>query len=53
MAILGYIAYRFTLQAVNKRRKAKLGRMTADQVALERTSNERYADKKYTFMYGL
>lgn len=53
VALLGYTAYRFTLQAVNNRRKAKLGWMTAEQVALERTSDQRYADKKYTFMYSL
>lgn len=53
VALVGYTAYRFTLHAVNRRRQVKLSRLSPEQVALERTSDTRYADKKYTFMYGL
>ena len=53
VALLGYLAYRFTLATVNKRRQAKLDRMTPEEVSFERTSDKRYADKKVTFIYGL
>jgi hypothetical protein len=53
VAILGYTAYRFTLAAVNKRRQARLDRMTYEEIVLESTSDKRYADKKITFIYGL
>ncbi|KIW72077.1 hypothetical protein PV04_00298 [Phialophora macrospora] len=53
VALAGYLAYRFTLAAVNKRRRAKLARMTPAEIEDEKTNPRRYADKKYTFMYGL
>lgn len=53
VALVGYVAYRFTLAAVNKRRQAKLDRMTPEEIELERASDKRYADKKITFIYGL
>ena len=53
VAFVGYFAYRFTLKAVNGRRQAKLDMMTLEEIENERTTDERYADKKYTFMYGL
>ena len=52
-AFLGYTSYRFTLAAVNRYKRSKLSRMTPEAIELERTSNERYADRKYTFIYGL
>jgi hypothetical protein len=41
------------LAAVNNRRRAKLARMTPEEVEDEKTNPQRYGDKKYTFMYGL
>jgi hypothetical protein len=52
-AILGYASYRFTLAAVNKRRRRKLQNMTPQEIEYERISDERYSDKKLTFTYGL
>ncbi|KAH8882022.1 MFS general substrate transporter [Thozetella sp. PMI_491] len=52
-ALIGYLSYRFTLQAVNKRRLAKLTAATEEDIAEERRNNTRYADKKWTFIYGL
>ncbi|KIX06674.1 uncharacterized protein Z518_04650 [Rhinocladiella mackenziei CBS 650.93] len=53
VALAGYLAYRFTLAAVNKARQAKLARMTPEEIENERTTSLRYADRKYTFIYGL
>lgn len=52
-ALLGYTAYRFTLAAVNRRKRNKLSQMTNEEIEQERHNNERYADKKLTFIYGL
>jgi hypothetical protein len=49
-ALVGYIAYRYTLLAVNKWRTRKMA--DADQEA-ERLNAARFRDRKYTFMYGL
>ncbi len=53
VALAGYLAYRFTLAAVNKRRQAKLARMTLEEIEDEKINPRRYGDKKYTFIYGL
>lgn len=53
VAILGYLSYRFTLAAVNRRRQAILERMTEAEKEMERVNDIRYADKKLTFRYGL
>ena len=52
-ALLGYTSYRFTLQAVNKRRKNIIANKDAVQIETERTDDIRYADRKWTFVYGL
>ncbi|OAL57474.1 MFS general substrate transporter [Pyrenochaeta sp. DS3sAY3a] len=52
-ALVGYVAYRFTLQAVNKQRGKILAGATAEEVQAERLDGTRYADRKWTFMYGL
>ncbi|KAH3904308.1 hypothetical protein HBH56_236400 [Parastagonospora nodorum] len=52
-ALLGYMAYRFTLEAVNRRRKAVLAGSSGEQVHAERVLETRYADRKWTFVYGL
>ena len=53
VALAGYIAYRFTLAAVNQWRQRKLQNMTPEEIEEERTTPLRYADRKYTFTYGL
>ncbi len=53
VALVGYLAYRYTLGAVNKRRQTKVDRMTPEEVASEKISDKRYADRKITFIYGL
>ena len=53
IAFAGYLCYHFTLKAVNAGRQAKLDGRTIEEIENERTSDMRYADKKYTFIYGL
>lgn len=53
VGLAGYVAYRFTLAAVNKRRQQKVESMTPEEVEQERITSLRYADRKYTFTYGL
>jgi hypothetical protein len=52
-ALAGYVAYRFTLKDVNRRRKLKVANMSRQEIETERLSHTRYADRKLTFMYGL
>jgi hypothetical protein len=52
-ALAGYIAYRFTLKAVNKRKQDMLTGMSIEEIDAERVDDTRYADRKFTFMYGL
>jgi MFS family permease len=52
-ALAGYTAYRFTLNAVNKRKQAILADMSIEEIHAERVDDARYADRKRTFMYGL
>ena len=53
VAWLGYASYRYTLKYVNDKRAKILARWTYDQIQTEKTDDVRYADKKYTFVYGL
>ncbi|KAH8693868.1 major facilitator superfamily transporter [Talaromyces proteolyticus] len=53
VAMLGFLSYRFVLRAVNQVKARKVQGWTDQQIENERTSSERYADKKYTFVYGL
>lgn len=53
VSLLGYVAYRSALQTVNMRRASKLAGMCQEEVQRERTGGTRYADKKWTFTYGL
>ncbi|KAM0195192.1 hypothetical protein ACHAPI_006495 [Fusarium lateritium] len=53
IALVGYVSYRFLLAAVNKRKMAILNTMSAEEIESERLNDRRYADKKFTFMYGL
>ena len=52
-ALVGYMAYRFTLQAVNKKKLAILAGKSPGEIEQERVDEARYADRKWTFMYGL
>ncbi|VUC37149.1 unnamed protein product [Clonostachys rosea] len=53
VSLLGYISYRFTLAAVNRRKRRILSQMTPEEIAAERIDSTRYADRKRTFIYGL
>uniref|UniRef100_A0A8H7NPM6 Major facilitator superfamily (MFS) profile domain-containing protein n=1 Tax=Bionectria ochroleuca TaxID=29856 RepID=A0A8H7NPM6_BIOOC len=53
VSLLGYISYRFTLAAVNRRKRRILSQMTPEEIASERIYSTRYADRKRTFIYGL
>ena len=53
VALIGYASYRFTLQAVNRRKMKTLAGKHADEIEAERLSEQRYADRKWTFIYGL
>lgn len=52
-AFIGYLSYRFTLGWVNRRRQRILSRMSHEEIMAERDNDQRYADRKYTFIYGL
>ncbi|CAH0046229.1 unnamed protein product [Clonostachys solani] len=53
VSLLGYISYRFTLAAVNRRKRRILSQMTPEEITSERIDSTRYADRKRTFIYGL
>jgi hypothetical protein len=53
VALLGYASYRFTLKWVNARRARMIAGWSEAEVEAEKTNDVRYADKKYTFVYGL
>jgi hypothetical protein len=52
-SMVGFLSYRFVLRAVNRDKARKVRGWTEEQIENERTSSERYADKKYIFVYGL
>jgi hypothetical protein len=52
-SMVGFLSYRFVLRAVNRDKARKVRGWTDEQIENERTSSERYADKKYIFVYGL
>jgi hypothetical protein len=52
-ALVGYLSYRYTLLAVNKWRANKMKGWTDADNEVERLSEMRFGDKKYTFVYGL
>jgi predicted MFS family arabinose efflux permease len=53
VALAGFVAYRATLQAVNRCRAAIMRSKTAEEIEAERSNELRYADRKWTFVYGL
>ncbi|EUC41303.1 hypothetical protein COCMIDRAFT_8948 [Bipolaris oryzae ATCC 44560] len=52
-ALAGYIAYRYILKGINAKRLAMTNSMSAEDVEAERLDRTRYADAKWTFLYGL
>jgi hypothetical protein len=52
-ALAGFLAYRATLQAVNRRRAAIMRSKSAEEIEVEMSGDARYADRKWTFAYGL
>lgn len=52
-SLIGYIAYRFTLRAVNQHRARKISSWSEVDIENERNDGKRLGDKKYTFMYSL
>lgn len=53
LALLGYLFCRFVLATVNRRKRTLLESMTETEIENERLDDQRYADKKLTFEYGL
>lgn len=53
VAFLGYAGYRIGLMSANAYKRKKMAQMTPEELENERTSTERYADRKYTFLYSL
>ena len=52
-SLVGYIAYRFTLRAVNKYRLRKISTWSELDIENGRENDLRLGDKKYTFVYSL
>ncbi|TKW48658.1 putative transporter, partial [Colletotrichum tanaceti] len=52
-ALVGYLAYRFTLAAVNRRKLEIMRHKSQEDIEKERVDGTRYADRKWTFIYGL
>lgn len=53
VALTGYVAYRYTLWAVNARRAAIRKSKSAEQIEAERVDSVRHADRKWVFVYDL
>ncbi|KAK1574748.1 major facilitator superfamily transporter [Colletotrichum navitas] len=53
VALMGYLSYRLTLAAVNQRKLEIMRHKSQEEIEKERTDGTRYADKKWTFIYGL
>ncbi|KAF1828705.1 major facilitator superfamily transporter [Decorospora gaudefroyi] len=52
-ALVGYTAYRFILRAANARKLRIAAGKSAEDYEAERLDRTRYADAKWTFIYGL
>ena len=52
VSMLGYAAYGATLVVVNKWKARKLRGMSVEEIQAEKVGEKRYADKKWTFVYG-
>ncbi|TKA59819.1 hypothetical protein B0A49_12720 [Cryomyces minteri] len=52
-SFVGYTAYHFELKAANRYKARKISSMTLEEIEDEQINEKRYADKKWTFVYGL
>jgi hypothetical protein len=52
-AFCGYAAYYFELKFWNRYKAKKIANMTPEEIEEENTNDVRYADKKWTFVYGV
>lgn len=52
-ALVGYVAYRYILKTINAKRLAMANSASAEDVEAERLDPTRYAEAKWTFLYGL
>jgi len=53
VAFLGYAGYYFELRGWNRYKGRKIAAMSPEEIEEENTSEVRYADKKWTFVYGV
>ncbi|BGP49369.1 hypothetical protein JCM10450v2_005257 [Rhodotorula kratochvilovae] len=53
VGILIFLSMRGAYMWENKQRRAKIARMSAEDIEAERLNEERRGDQKYTFIYGL
>ncbi|KAL6704438.1 hypothetical protein ACN47E_008182 [Coniothyrium glycines] len=53
VALVGYIMFRFILQSINKQKMKILKEKSAADIEAERLDDARYADQKWSFIYGL
>lgn len=52
VSMLGYATYGATLVGVNKWKAGKLRGMSVEEIQAEKVGGKRYADKKWTIVYG-
>lgn len=52
-ALVGYAAYKYILKRVNERKLKLMEGKSEEQIEAERLDETRYADAKWTFLYGL
>jgi hypothetical protein len=50
---VGYACYHFELKAANRYKAKRIRQMSPEEIEDENTNGKRYADKKWTFVYGL
>jgi hypothetical protein len=50
---VGYAAYHFELRAANRYKRKKIAGLTEREIDQEYEGGKRYADRKWTFVYGL
>ncbi|KAF9880545.1 major facilitator superfamily transporter [Colletotrichum karsti] len=53
VALVGYISFRFILVSINRKKIQIMRHKTQEDIERERVDNTRYADTKWTFIYGL
>lgn len=53
VSFVGYAAYYFELRLWNRYKAKKIANMTPEEIEEENRNDVRYADKKWTFVYGV